>query len=489
MPVLRKIIFYLLVAVYLIFCPLMILYSLGYTFQPGTERGIVKSGLIYLSTAPPGASVYLGSRRYTKLTPAVLPDLFPGNYPAKVVLKKYKPWSAVLPVEAGKATVLERILLLPEEKRFEELLETSFQDLIPFPDNHFFLLSRGSRTEDLMVYDRREDRLSSAFPVSFVSPDAKIIQLHWVQESPSFLLQIVSDVGEQFLWMTPRAKEVQAKDLTSLFSEKPEYVAWEPQNRKYLFSFDNGYLNRFDMISKQADPKWIDRVQGFGLFGRRIYVLRDDYVFEEMDIDGKKERALLEDPVLGKSLFGERGFYQIKIFSEKIILFLGPGGRLLGNRLPYRFVDEGVLGLEFHRRSKRVLIWKKNALGILDFSREREEQSGEFESGPKLAWVFKQGGRIEQAFWVYEGSHILFRDRDKVFLLELETYEKPHLNYLAQVKEKSSVVYSEDSGKLYYLDRETGHLVSMEVLPRREIIPLPFPERKEEKKKIEIGEL
>ncbi|MBI4372626.1 MAG: hypothetical protein HY585_02730, partial [Candidatus Omnitrophica bacterium] len=90
---------------------------------------------------------------------------------------------------------------------------------------------------------------------------------------------------------------------------------------------------------------------------------------------------------------------------------------------------------------------------------------------------------------VYEGSHILFRDKNKVFSLELETYGKPHLYELMEVKPKSSVFYSEEAGKLYYLDRLSGRISFLEVLPRRDLLILPFPERKEEKKQAQIGEL
>ena len=70
--------------------------------------------------------------------------------------------------------------------------------------------------------------------------------------------------------------------------------------------------------------------------------------------------------------------------------------------------------------------------------------------------------------------------------MELETYAKPHLYFLTEVKNKSSIFYSEETGKLYFLDSVSGHLRSLVVLPRWEIPPLPFPERTEEKKEMEL---
>ena len=162
---------------------------------------------------------------------------------------------------------------------------------------------------------------------------------------------------------------------------------------------------------------WIllEGILGYGFFERKIYLLRDNFTFERTDLDGKREKVLLEDPALGQSLFQKNKFYQIKIFpgevfSGDIILFLGENGELLGNRLPYRFVEKGVLGLEFHQKSKRVLFWTEKAIGILDFSKDRTLEGNAFEAAPKLIWILRERDQIKQAFLVYEASHILFRE-------------------------------------------------------------------------------
>ena len=69
-----------------------ILYALGYILKPGMEQGLVKTGLIYISTVPSGASVYISNKRYTRRTPAILRDLTPGNYPIRISLKNHRSW-------------------------------------------------------------------------------------------------------------------------------------------------------------------------------------------------------------------------------------------------------------------------------------------------------------------------------------------------------------------------------------------------------------
>ena len=81
--------------------------------------------------------------------------------------------------------------------------------------------------------------------------------------------------------------------------------------------------------------------------------------------NGKK--VLLDDPNIALSIFGQKGFFGIDVLSEDFILFRGEKGELLANRLPYHFVDKGVKGIEFYSDLKRVLVWQKNRIGVLDF--------------------------------------------------------------------------------------------------------------------------
>jgi len=484
---LRKILFYLFILVYIVLCPLTVLYALGYLFRPGVEQGIVKTGLVYLSTAPPGASVYIGKRRYNRKTPAILRDLLPGNYPIKLFLKDRELWEQIVPVEAEKATALEKILLLPKELKREELLSESFEDLIPIEGDHFFLLTKGPKVGDIFVCNWKDKKSWPFVSDDFPYRGAKVLSFFTRKDSPFLFLQVKFQESEKYLWADLRGKGSEVEDLTALFPERPLRIEWDFRERKHVFAFYDGYLNQMNAVSKSVHPRFLENIRGFGLFNKWIYFLKDN-AFQRVDYEGKNKESLFDDSLLIQSLFGGKGFFDIKILSKDLILFWGEKGELLASRLPYRFIEDGVMGFEFYPPNEQVLLWQKNKLGILDFSREPKKDEV-FEKGPKLVWIYKQAEKIEQAFWVFGGSHILFRDDDKVYLIELETYGKPILRRLLQVKKKSSVFYSEESGKLYYLESATGHLSSVEILPRREILLLPFPERKEEKKRSEIQEL
>ena len=425
--------------------------------------------------------VYLGHRRYTRRTPTILANLYPGEYPVTLILKNHKSWSETLPVESGKATVLETILLLPEVWNQKTLVPETFDDLIPLEGGRFFLLENGSNVEDLFIYDLKEEKRWPLLAQAL--PGTKVSFRFVARGGPAFLLHTESKNGDQYLWFTVRSGGAQVRNLTNFFSEKPDQVDWDSQEKKYLFFLHDDNLNRIDFLSKAVTPKFLERVRSYSLSDKKLYVLGKDGILEQLNLNGQREKLIFQDPFAENSLFGSGEKFKIYAFMENFILLLGEKGELLSNRFPHHFVEDGVLGLEFYLKLKRILIWKRNALGILDLPKEYVDK----ESGaPKVTWILTQGERLEQAFWVYEGSHVIFRDKNKVFLMELETYAKPHLYFLTEVKNKSSIFYSEETGKLYFLDSVSCHLRSLVVLPRWEIPPLPFPERTEEKKEMEL---
>ncbi len=478
MRLVRKVVFAIFVLIYLITCPLVVLYTFGYVFKPGTEQGIVKTGLIDISTMPPGASVYLGNRRYTERTPTILRDLLPGEYPIKLVLSHHIPWERTVPVEAEKATVLEKLLLLPQTFKREELLAEPFEELIPLPATHFFLLTKGSRVEDHFIYDWKDRKRWPLLPADSPFASATALSYATVRGSPSLLLRVDARDGQRFLWIERVGEAPRVHDLTNLLPDPPFQVDWEPAERKHLWTFQQGAVSRVDIASRTISPKLIEGVRGYGLFEKSIYVLKDAGRLERMDYEGKNEAVLLENPALIHSLFGDQEGFQIHVLAKDVLLFIGERGGLLAGRLPYRFVEKGVSGFDWHPH-RAALIWRKDRLGVLEFARE---SAGEELVGPvpEFHWLFTRGNDIEQAFWVHEGTHVIFRDGDRVFLLERETDGQPRPIELLQIRGGSSVMYADESGKLYYLDRATGRPSAIEILPRRELLTLPFPQQDEQ---------
>lgn len=458
-----------------------ILYALGYIFRPGTEQGLFKTGLIYISTVPSGASIFIDNKRYTRRTPAILRDLMPGTYPVKISFKNYRGWFQNVPVEAEKATVLEKILLVPSALKRAQLSSEPFERLIPIEKSRYFLLAAGPRPGDLFVFDWKQEKIRPLFEKGDPLGEGKTLSFYSVPGAASFLLLAHVRGGEKYLWAEIGDKECRVKDVSVCFPEEPLQVVWDPHDKNHLFSVHENYVNRVDLSAHSVAMKFLENIRGVGLFHKNLYVLRSDFLLERLDYDLKPREVLLNDAGLGSSLFGPSGLFHIQVLNSDIILFQGSRGELIANRLPYRFLEEGAVGYEFYPARERALVWSKEEIGILDFSKPAKNENA-FEKGPSLHWVYLRGRKIDQAFWVYEGTHILFRDETQVSLLEIETHGKPHFYPLFDVKRKTDVFYAESTGKLYYLDPVSELLNSIEILPRQEILPFTFTEKKEKKK-------
>jgi len=126
---LRKIVFYIFALVYLILCPLIVARMLGFVINPLTHR-LVKTGLVYVSTNPPDATVYIDGRLAHQKTPTAIRDLTPGEHFIRIELSGYNDWERNIPIVGKKATVLANTLLIPEEWPIKKISKQPYQNII-----------------------------------------------------------------------------------------------------------------------------------------------------------------------------------------------------------------------------------------------------------------------------------------------------------------------------------------------------------------------
>lgn len=472
----RAIVFAGCCLLYLVLCPLTILHALGYSLTPGGSSGLVKTGLISLATSPAGASVYMGNKRYTRRTPTILSNLLPGEYPVTVVLKPYQPWKDTVRVDAEKATILEHILLLPTALKPRDVLSEVFDELIPIPDTHVLLLSTGPKVGDLLVYHWRDGRDWPLLEPDAPWWDARVLS-HVVEPGSTCVwLYVQAKEGERYLWIDLRKDPPHVEDVTKLVLDAPARVAWDPSDRHHLFTLQHGVLQHLMPTAKTVQPKWLERVRGFGVADKTVYALTGENTLLRLDYDGRPREAFLNEVVLGRSATGKKARLPAGLFAEEPVLFLGERGELLMNRPPYQVLESGVVGFAWDADHRQAVIWLKDALGILQFEPLHGDAETQ-ETLPTLHWVFRQGKNIQTAFWAYERSHLVFQDADELFVLSLEGSASSRMRPLVPVKRNSLSLYSDDDGMLYYLDRATRHLAALQLLPKRELPFLPASNR------------
>jgi hypothetical protein len=260
---------------------------------------------------------------------------------------------------------------------------------------------------------------------------------------------------------------------------------WDSLDTKHIFSFRQGHVDFLDLLNLKVDQKYFEKVRGYGVYKNRIYILDHIKRIFRFDYNRANRDTVMEDPILARFIFEDEGFYRIRPLTEEIMIFLGPKGEFLSNISPHRLLEGGVLGVAFYRPSKKVLVWQQNNIGIADFTTARIEKVSirrgstfygfqDIEHGTTSYFLYREGKNISQGFWVYDGSHVILRDVDTIYLVELQTEGEFIAEEILEVKRNTSVHYSEDSGKIYYLEPESGKLYSLKLLDKEKVVVEPF---------------
>ena len=467
MQLARKIVFYCFVLIYLALCPVIILYSFGYIFQPA-EKEISHTGLIYLTTIPPEANVYLGKSRFKNKTPASITELKPGNYQVTVRLRGYRPWTHVVTIEAGKAAAFKNILLLP--RNFAETSVVSGKScvrLIPLKVPEGFIVQKGAQLKEFYIYDRREEMLDPLVGKAAGNKEFTVNSLFTGDKSRAVIFYGGSLWNKKYFLLDPAEKSFALKEVTNLFPEYPEQLIWSGEGLKDVFAVYEGYINRLNLREGAIFPKYFENIKGFGVAGKSVYVLDKDNVIFRVSADKKQKTVLFEDAPLGKDLFLKSRFYEIKKLNQDMLLFRGHKGDLIASIPPYRIADEGILGFKYDEQTQKLLFWSKNTIWTADFN-PKEDEDTPFHDRIRRREIMSKGTALTQCFWVYNATHVLFKDKNDVYLLELAPDGVIHKEYLVSVKDKTAVLYSERDGDLYYLNQQ-GNLAKIKILPKEKL--------------------
>lgn len=448
----RRILFYLFILIYLSLCPLLILYSFGYILNPVNNR-ISRTGLIHLSTVPSGAHVYLGKSRYQFKTPASIAELLPGTYQLHLKLKGYRPWMHQVSVKAGESAAFGNILLIPEKlKSYRLSHDANSINLISLPDKDLFLVQKGSRLEDFYYFDWKKEKLNPLADEDSIYHDFSVISvLKPIGDAP--LIVYGGSLWERkYLFVDMRDKNKRIENITKLFSDKPLSIVGGPDNEDHVFACYKGRVDRLDIDSMSHYPEYMEAVKGFGISGKWLYVLGKDNVISRMTLDKEQKTVLFEGEPFDTSLFNKSPFYKIQVLENDNFLFVGDMGDLIAAGPPHTMSIDNVVGIDFLGQTRRLMYWTKEGIWITDADRISPQS------------VYENGKSISQCFWAYHGTHIIFKDKDEIFLLELEPDGKHHVEFLANARHNSDVFYSQEKGYLYYLDQQ-GNLMSIGIVP------------------------
>ncbi|MFH1061369.1 MAG: PEGA domain-containing protein [Candidatus Omnitrophota bacterium] len=483
----RKILFYVFVLVYIIGCPLIVLNSLGIVFFPDQKKLIQSTGLISLATIPEGASLFINNKLYNRKSPTLIRNLREGQYSIKIALDQYAEAEQLVQIDKGQAIALEDIILIPKKWPKDILAPFMIEKIFTIYNNPYLVLSKNMMLSGIYIF-RREDSIFSNLENGIKYPQKEVILPLFSNDSQSnnmlvsevilmpksFFALVVAKQGDKnyYLWTDLRVPGGPVLDLSQLFVGVVDKICWNSEDNESIFYLSENSLNRINIKENAVYPNIADNIKGFGIINKKILVVNGANQFEEIDYKNNTKKSLIGQWSLLPDVFQKALSLKMQILSEKIVLFIDDHGSLLSTTLPYELIPAKVIGLGDILDDNKVLVWTKTKLGYIDFKEIKHE--GIFEAGPRVEWVVKNAKDMQQAFWVNNGSHILFRDGNQIKLVQMESYARDSIFNVGYATD--TIAYFDNLGKAFLKDRDTNKFISLTVVPKHGLIKFVLPE-------------
>lgn len=465
---LRRVIFFLFLAVYLGIAPFTVLYALGYIFSPA-QQSLIPTGLISLSTAPENASVQVNGKEIKDKTPLVLRNLKPGQYEISLSLSGYHPWHRRVQVKPDRAFRFESILLFPLELSLETLTDFRIRKIWHVAGGRYLVIIPADASTALYLFDleEKEFRLFN-LPEGYTNAEVTKIAFH-PDGDKALIFLTKGALSESFFAEFP--EPVQLKPLDRFFDKSGiENLSWSKIRRAALFHLKGEVLQRTDIEKDRTTVIFNQPVRGFSVHRGNLYVLDPKGRFLELSEKGKVRDILLDDPKKAKLIFGpgKIDFHSI-FFIENIPLFFVPensfafflskNGKLLSNKLPF-LLDENVEEVALAKSHPRVAYRKGKELWVVDFEKEKEKTF--FESGPTPRRIYAGLLPISSPIWAYEDRYLLFLEGNHLKIQNFED-EENITNLLSISSTASQFVLDSKRGYLYFVDPVENRLVSTKI--------------------------
>ena len=381
----------------------------------------------------------------------------------------------------------DKIILIPEKWKKEDFLTGQTSQIMTFAADSIFLVSKGDLAGDILACDSKSGDCWPLIEKGSRFASAQVVRHYTEKNSSTMVFEVAVPGGRGFFQVDLKEGENKCKDLTDLFPESLSDVQWQPGKESQLFVLEKGNISRIDEAAGAVYPDIIKGVKGFGLYGDRIYCVDNTGLCFYTGLNGKNNVDLIEKNKTAEKILAGMGQSRIDVYSDSFFTVLDNNGKLVTNKIPYTVAEKGIKGYLFFEPAKRLLFWTDKKLGILDLS---EEKTGNvsFEREPEKSWIYSKGKDIGQAFWVYQDSHVLFKDVNTVYLVELEDSGENEIYEVLKVQKRSGIIYSEETGNVYFIDPDTSEVMFIDIIPEAGILPEYLNKIKEQKKHEKIGE-
>lgn len=242
---------YVLISVAIVIGALILLYQ-AYGFGIGKNGTVIQNGLVFFSSQPNPAKIYLNGKLNPAQTNARL-SLSAGIYHTKLTRAGYQPWQRTIEVEGGDVQHFDYPFFVPQK-----LTSKKIQSYNPAPglatqslDRRWLLVEKPGSVSDFTVYDLKNQAkapIDISLPANVMSKAAgsQSLQLEeWASDNKHVVLQHDYDGKIEFV-LIDRTDPSKSENLNDALSVNPTKLTLinKKYDQYYLFNAPSAVLQK-----------------------------------------------------------------------------------------------------------------------------------------------------------------------------------------------------------------------------------------------------
>lgn len=451
----RRKIFYTMALLFMVFVPLILLYSRGYIFN-FKKSGLELTGGIFVKIVQPDVKVFVNSNLENETSfisrGTLITGLLPRRYAVRAEKNGFQPWEKAVRVNDEEVVEFRNVLLPPATTTpiavFNAGKDAAPSRLASLSGRPEIAMEIGDPAKPVSVFIVNPETNVSAITMSRVS------HWSWSEEAQTFI--IGRKAQGKMLWyrLDSRAdgasieEPITFRGLPKGFSAN--LVTPHPTIPAAFYFFAGGVLFLQD---KSSVPTPIaEGVVAYSVTPTHLYFISKTGFFIESDLNGGGTRIL-----------GRKGLFLTE--SEPPRMFASPNGDIAlldsagglflyqpGRDQEIQLVAANIKELDFSADGDRMLFRDSNHIWLYWL---RDNSYQPFDLARTKKQIFSSDDPILKAALIGNGAYYFFSTKDGVFFAETDTRGSTNSYHIVKntvgsfaIDDKGSVLYWTEGGRL-----------------------------------------
>jgi len=449
----RTILFLSCLAMFMILCPIILAYSMGYVFDINKKK-IVPTGSISIKSIPKSANIILNGIMAEKSTPALITNLSAGSYNVEIFKDGYLPWNKTLKVKDFHLSVADNILLFPKNPQSQSIANAL--RWIKFSPFRSFAIGSQEDTANPLFLNLSINEMPA---FSSIDSNCRIVSIEpesisWsIQEKyVSFFATLNNGQKGYYFLETLNPQNIK---LIALEKYENSRIVWHNKNDDILIYVSDNKITQKNIVSNDEIVIANDSDKVF-LSNNKIYFIQKDsgiiYSVSDPWMIPSKNNEIEKKQFTETALLTDIEYSIINISDDSFLIHGENGSVSIINNGSIKQVQNNVYGVDVNKQGK-ILTFNAHEISLI------------LENGDKKQLITRLSEKIKKAFWITDNHVAYLLENGNFFITESDS--RDGRNTVAPIKdvmENCWIGENSDSAYpiLYFINKETLYKVDWE---------------------------